>query len=124
MKYIFITSLLSVAVFIVTKYGFAESHFDETTHISDAYNEYPVDLIDFKLTLVDYVRHVCEENEETLKAFDKDVSDCINSHAKAKQACTVKVFRLAPMKLSSRDELIQYWQEYKECTLPYLSIVG
>lgn len=124
MKYIFLSCLISVVAFIVIKYGFSSNNFSNTRSVADVYHQYPVDLVDFKLTLIDYVEHVCEKNEAKLESYNDDVSECINSHRESKKSCTVKVFRLAPMKLQTRDELIQYWQEYKECTLPYANIMG
>lgn len=118
------STLLLVAGFSVNKYGISASNFDGAKDITDVVNNYPVDLIEFKLVLEEYIHHVCENNDEYLEALRSDVDSCINQYEKTKQMCSSKVFRLAPLKIESKVELQQYGQDYKACTLPYKNIVG
>jgi len=124
MKYIITSILLFVIYFSVNKYGVSANSFDDSSNVSDAFNIYPVNLVDFKLTLVKYIHHVCEKNEERLTQMKSDVSECISAHDLAKDKCEVKVLRLAPFNIENKEDLDEYGQDYQQCTLPYKNLVG
>lgn len=124
MKYLFLANIFLVIVFSINKYAFTANNFHNAKDISDVYHDYPVNLIDLKLTVSKYIVHLCEENEPVLSRYKSDVDECINAHNRSKRECLGKIFRLAPMNIDTAQEVARYGQEYKLCTLPYKNFIG
>ncbi|XQF90115.1 hypothetical protein ACOBV8_16920 [Pseudoalteromonas espejiana] len=124
MKLIFGSVLIVVAGFSVNKYVFSSKAYDGVTAVTDVVANYPVDLFEFKKTMHGYAHHLCYKNEARLTSQDVTTSECITNHDKKQNECEGKVFRLAPLSLETKAEILDYSKQYTECTLPYKHILG
>ncbi|ATC82418.1 MULTISPECIES: hypothetical protein [Pseudoalteromonas] len=124
MKLIFGSILIVVAGFSVNKYVFSSKAYDGVATITDLVANYPVDLFEFKQTMHGYAHHLCYKNEERLTRQNVTTSDCISNHDDKQSECENKVFRLAPLSLETKAEILDYSKQYTECTLPYKRIMG
>lgn len=93
--------------------------YDNVSNITDLVSDYPVDLFKFKKMAQDYTRHLCYKNEGVLAGVNVSSRECVAAHDKIKNQCIEKVFRLAPLNIASKKELIEYSNQYSRCTLPY-----
>ena len=124
MKLIFGSLLIVVAGFSVNKYVFSSKAYDGVASITDLVANYPVDLFEFKQTMYGYAHHLCYKNEKSLSRQHISTSDCILNHNNKHSECENKVFRLAPLSLETKAEILDYSRQYTECTLPYKRIMG
>ncbi|WP_338363184.1 hypothetical protein [uncultured Pseudoalteromonas sp.] len=124
MKLIFGSLLIVVAGFSVNKYVFSSKAYDGVASITDLVANYPVDLFEFKQTMYGYAHHLCYKNEKSLSRQHISTSDCILNHNNKHSECENKVFRLAPLSLETKAEILDYSRQYTECTLPYKHIMG
>ena len=108
--------------FAVNKYVFSSKMYDGVSNVTDLVSEYPVDLFKFKKVAQNYAQHLCYTNERVLAGINVSSSDCVAAHDEMQDQCTDKVFRLAPLNIDSKKELIEYSNEYSRCTLPYKNI--
>ena len=110
--------------FSVNKYVFSNKAYDDVTSVTDIISNYPINMFDFKQTMRDYAHHLCYKNEDTLISQHITVTDCISKLDDKKTECEKKVFRLAPLNLESKGEVLDYSRQYTQCTLPYKYILG
>lgn len=122
MRIILFLVLIIVSGFAINKYVFSSKMYDDVSNVTDLVSEYPVDLFKFKKIAQNYSQHLCYVNEGVLAGINVTSSDCVDTHDKMKSECTAKVFRLAPLNINSKEELIEYSNEYSRCTLPYKNI--
>jgi hypothetical protein len=116
--------IIIVAGFSVNKYVFSNKAYDDVTSVTDIISNYPINMFDFKQTMRDYAHHLCYKNEDTLISQHITVTDCISKLDDKKTECEKKVFRLAPLNLESKGEVLDYSRQYTQCTLPYKYILG
>ncbi|NMP01423.1 hypothetical protein HHE94_01610 [Pseudoalteromonas arctica] len=116
--------IIIVAGFSVNKNLFSNQAYDDVTSVTDIITNYPVNVFDFKQTMQDYAHHLCYKNEDTLTSQHITVTDCISKLDDKKIECEKKVFRLAPLNLESKGEVLDYSRQYTQCTLPYKYILG
>jgi hypothetical protein len=116
--------IIIVAGFSVNKNLFSNKAYDDVTSVTDIITNYPVNMFDFKQTMQDYAHHLCYKNEDTLTSQHITVTDCISKLDDKKIECEKKVFRLAPLNLESKGEVLDYSRQYTQCTLPYKYILG
>ena len=116
--------IIIVAGFSVNKYVFSNKTYDDVTSVTDIISNYPINMFDFKQTMRDYAHHLCYKNEDTLISQHITVTDCISKLDDKKTECEKKVFRLAPLNLESKGEVLDYSRQYTQCTLPYKYILG
>ena len=116
--------IIIVAGFSVNKNLFSNKAYDDVTSVTDIITNYPVNMFDFKQTMQDYAHHLCYKNEDTLTSQHITVTDCISKLDDKKTECEKKVFRLAPLNLESKGEVLDYSRQYTQCTLPYKYILG
>ncbi len=116
--------MVVVAGFAINNYVLSNRVSGEVMDVTDVISTYPVDTFDFKQTLQEYARHLCYKNDAALAHANVGVYECIDNHDKRKNACNHKVFRLAPLTLEEQREVVNYAQQYIQCTLPYKSIKG
>ncbi|MEM5531386.1 hypothetical protein [Pseudoalteromonas arctica] len=116
--------IIIVAGFSVNKNLFSNKAYDDVTSVTDIITNYPVNMFDFKQTMQDYAHHLCYKNEDTLTSQHITVNDCISKLDDKKIECEKKVFRLAPLNLESKGEVLDYSRQYTQCTLPYKYILG
>ncbi|WP_165735002.1 hypothetical protein [Pseudoalteromonas sp. C8] len=116
--------IIIVAGFSVNKNLFSNKAYDDVTSVTDIITSYPVNMFDFKQTMQDYAHHLCYKNEDTLTSQHITVTDCISKLDDKKIECEKKVFRLAPLNLESKGEVLDYSRQYTQCTLPYKYILG
>ncbi|HCP96771.1 MAG: hypothetical protein CMK62_14775 [Pseudoalteromonadaceae bacterium] len=111
-----------ISGFAVNKYVFSSKMYDGVSNVTDLVSEYPVDLFKFKKVAQNYAQHLCYTNEGVLAGINVSSSDCVAAHDEMQDQCTDKVFRLAPLNIDSKKELIEYSNEYSRCTLPYKNL--
>ncbi|MEM5509073.1 hypothetical protein WNY98_09355 [Pseudoalteromonas sp. AS71] len=116
--------IIIVAGFSVNKYVFSNKAYDDVTSVTDIISNYPINMFDFKQTMRNYAHHLCYKNEDTLISQHITVTDCISKLDDKKTECEKKVFRLAPLNLESKGEVLDYSRQYTQCTLPYKYILG
>lgn len=116
--------IIIVAGFSLNKYVFSNKAYDDVTSVTDIISNYPINMFDFKQTMRDYAHHLCYKNEDTLISQHITVTDCISKLDDKKTECEKKVFRLAPLNLESKGEVLDYSRQYTQCTLPYKYILG
>ncbi|MBH0018790.1 hypothetical protein I6F40_00170 [Pseudoalteromonas sp. SWXJ133] len=116
--------IIIVAGFSVNKNLFSNKAYDDVTSVTDIITNYPVNMFDFKQTMQDYAHHLCYKNEDTLTSQHITVTDCISKLDDKKIECEKKIFRLAPLNLESKGEVLDYSRQYTQCTLPYKYILG
>ena len=114
--------VIIISGFAVNKYVFSSKMYDGVSNVTDLVSEYPVDLFKFKKVAQNYAQHLCYTNEGVLAGINVSSSDCVAAHDEMQDQCTDKVFRLAPLNIDSKKELIEYSNEYSRCTLPYKNI--
>ena len=114
--------VIIISGFAVNKYVFSTKMYDDVSNVTDLVSSYPVDLFKFKKIAQNYAQHLCYTNEGVLAGIDVSSRDCVATHHEMQNECTEKVFRLAPLNLDSKKELIEYSNEYSRCTLPYKNI--
>jgi|TARA_Y100000746_G_scaffold25341_1_gene19377 hypothetical protein len=114
--------VIIISGFAVNKYVFSSKMYDGVSNVTDLVSEYPVDLFKFKKVAQNYAQHLCYTNEGVLAGINVSSSDCVAAHDEMQDQCTDKVFRLAPLNIDSKKELIEYSNEYSRCTLPYKNL--
>ena len=114
--------VIIISGFAVNKYVFSSKMYDGVSNVTDLVSEYPVDLFKFKKVAQNYAQHLCYTNEGVLAGIKVSSSDCVAAHDEMQDQCTDKVFRLAPLNIDSKKELIEYSNEYSRCTLPYKNL--
>ena len=114
--------VIIISGFAVNKYVFSSKMYDGVSNVTDLVSEYPVDLFKFKKIVQNYAQHLCYTNEGMLAGINVSSSDCVAAHDEMQDQCTDKVFRLAPLNIDSKKELIEYSNEYSRCTLPYKNL--
>ena len=114
--------VIIISGFAVNKYVFSSKMYDGVSNVTDLVSEYPVDLFKFKKVAQNYAQHLCYTNEGVLAGINVSISDCVAAHDEMQDQCTDKVFRLAPLNIDSKKELIEYSNEYSRCTLPYKNL--
>ena len=114
--------VIIISGFAVNKYVFSSKMYDGVSNVTDLVSEYPVDLFKFKKIAQNYAQHLCYTNEGMLAGINVSSSDCVAAHDEMQDQCTNKVFRLAPLNIDSKKELIEYSNEYSRCTLPYKNL--
>ncbi len=114
--------VIIISGFAVNKYVFSSKMYDGVSNVTDLVSEYPVDLFKFKKVAQNYAQHLCYTNEGVLAGINVSSSDCVAAHDEMQNECTKKVFRLAPLNIDSKKELIEYSNEYSRCTLPYKNL--
>lgn len=114
--------VIIISGFAVNKYVFSSKMYDGVSNVTDLISEYPVDLFKFKKIAQNYAQHLCYTNEGMLAGINVSSSDCVAAHDEMQDQCTDKVFRLAPLNIDSKKELIEYSNEYSRCTLPYKNL--
>ena len=114
--------VIIISGFAVNKYVFSSKMYDGVSNVTDLVSEYPVDLFKFKKIAQNYAQHLCYTNEGMLAGINVSSSDCVAAHDEMQDQCTDKVFRLAPLNIDSKKELIEYSNEYSRCTLPYKNL--
>ena len=114
--------VIIISGFAVNKYVFSTKMYDDVSNVTDLVSGYPVDLFKFKKIAQNYAQHLCYTNERVLAGINVSSSDCVAAHDEMQDQCTDKVFRLAPLNIDSKKELIEYSNEYSRCTLPYKNI--
>jgi len=114
--------VIIISGFAVNKYVFSTKMYDGVSNVTDLVSEYPVDLFKFKKVAQNYAQHLCYTNEGVLAGINVSSSDCVAAHDEMQDQCTDKVFRLAPLNIDSKKELIEYSNEYSRCTLPYKNL--
>ena len=114
--------VIIISGFAVNKYVFSSKMYDGVSNVTDLVSEYPVDLFKFKKVAQNYAQHLCYTNEGVLAGINVSSSDCVAAHDEMQDQCTDKVFRLAPLNIDSKKELIAYSNEYSRCTLPYKNL--
>ena len=124
MKLLFGSLIIIVAGFSVNKYVFSNKAYDDVTTVTDIIQTYPINMFDFKKTMQDYANHLCYKNEDTLISQHVSVSECISKLDDKKTECEKEVFRLAPLNIESKGEVLDYSRQYTQCTLPYKYILG
>lgn len=122
MRIIFFLGVIGISGFAINKYVLSSKMYDNVSNITDLVSGYPVDLFKFKKMAQDYSRHLCYKNRGVLAGADVSSSECVATHDKMQNQCTEKVFRLAPLNIESKKELIEYSNEYSRCTLPYKNL--
>ena len=124
MRLILGSIVIIVAGFSVNKYVFSSKVYDGVTTVTDIVAIYPVNIFDFKQTLQNYAYHLCYKNEDRLSQQHVTSHECVDSHDSLKRECEDKVFRLAPLNLQNKEEVLNYAKQYTQCTLPYKYIIG
>ncbi len=114
--------VIIISGFAVNKYVFSTKMYDGVSNVTDLVSEYPVDLFKFKKVAQNYAQHLCYTNEGVLAGINVSSSDCVAAHDEMQDQCTDKVFRLAPLNIDSKKELIEYSNQYSRCTLPYKNL--
>jgi len=100
--------VIIISGFAVNKYVFSSKMYDCVSNVTDLVSEYPVDLFKFKKVAQNYAQHLCYTNEGVLAGINVSSSDCVAAHDEMQDQCTDKVFRLAPLNIDSKKELIEY----------------
>ncbi|WP_193155414.1 hypothetical protein [Pseudoalteromonas aliena] len=124
MKLLFYVVIFAVAAFSVNKYYLSGKIDSEALTVADVIVSYPVNIFDFKQTMADYAHHLCYKNEDVLSYQDISARECVNNHDDRKPDCESRIFRLAPLNLKTKEEVIDYSKQYTQCTLPYKYIMG
>lgn len=113
-----------IAGFLVNKYVLSSKAYDGVTKVTDIISSYPINVYDFKKTMADYAYHLCYKNEGVLSNHNISISECVDNHDERKLDCDKKVFRLAPLNLETKEDVLDYSKQYTQCTLPYKYILG
>ncbi|WP_409425366.1 MULTISPECIES: hypothetical protein [unclassified Pseudoalteromonas] len=122
MRLIMFVVVIIISGFAVNKYVFSTKMYDDVSNVTDLVSDYPVDLFKFKKIAQNYAQHLCYTNEAVLAGLDISSRECVDVHDEMQNECTKKVFRLAPLNMTSKKELIEYSNQYARCTLPYKNI--
>ncbi len=78
----------------------------------------PVNLFDAKNAIFNYAQVSCHDAKEGLEEKGSSVNDCLDYQQSYKNECETKIFRLAPMNFSDRNELADYGRRYRKCIMP------
>lgn len=119
MKLLFGLIIIVAVGFSINKYVFSTKIYHGATNITDVVPDYPVNLLDFKHIVRDYVYHLCYKNADTLAYHHVSIDECLSNYEVKKLECDEKVFRLAPLNLVSQTEILDYSRQYTKCILPY-----
>ncbi|MEO2266017.1 hypothetical protein V1358_01535 [Pseudoalteromonas sp. YIC-656] len=120
MKYILLIALIVGGGYYYHRYTTTQDNSQALALLLDEVVEQgSVDLFDLKDANVKRIYAICAQNEEMLLGSGRTVSDCMQAHDVKRAECEEVIFRLAPLTIDSREDLLDYTKRYLRCTLPY-----
>lgn len=119
MKYILLIALIVAAGYYYHRQSTAESNARALALLIEKVEYQDVDLFALKEALAKRVYAICANNEAMLLESGRSVGNCMEGHDIKRVECEGRIFRLAPLSISNRSELLDYSKRYVRCALPY-----
>ncbi|WP_105198904.1 MULTISPECIES: hypothetical protein [unclassified Pseudoalteromonas] len=119
MKYLVFIAALAAAGYYYLEHTRSQSNASALNLVLSEARKGEVDLFALKDALTKHVYAICDSNSSRLLESERSVSDCEQLHDIKHAECNERVFRLAPLTITDRDEVVDYAKRYVRCSLPY-----
>ncbi|WP_462158444.1 hypothetical protein [Pseudoalteromonas sp. GB56] len=119
MKYIILIALLVGSGYYYHRYTTTQDNAKALGVLLEEVEYDSVDLFDLKDANIKQIYAICAQNEEMLLGSGRSVSACMQEHDVKRPECESTIFRLAPLTIESKAELLDYSKRYLRCALPY-----
>ncbi|MEM0514475.1 hypothetical protein WCN91_03325 [Pseudoalteromonas sp. YIC-827] len=119
MKYIVFIAALVAAGYYYLEHTRSQTNASALNKVLSEARQGEVDLFALKDALKKHVYAICDSNSTMLLESERSVSDCEQLHDIKQAECNEQVFRLAPLSIAERDEVLDYAKRYVRCALPY-----
>ncbi|MFY8273418.1 hypothetical protein AAEU32_04775 [Pseudoalteromonas sp. SSDWG2] len=119
MKYVLLIILLAGAGYYYHRYTTTQDNEQAMQLLLEQIEYQNVDLFELKDASVKRVYAICANNEEMLLQSSRSVESCMQAHDSKQPQCAEHIFRLAPLSIESRKDMVDYAKRYTRCTLPY-----
>ncbi|ATC94645.1 hypothetical protein [Pseudoalteromonas tunicata] len=118
MKYVLALVAISIASYLYYQEMKIEQAKEQYSLLLQKLDSTKVNTLEIKNALSLKLQVSCNEAQEQLLNQGSTKEECLSYYQSFNQECLDKVFRLAPIELSSKSEFMDYAKRYQRCILP------